>query len=47
MKYLSTSVLSIKENIKDNIRKIDSLNTDYIHLDIYKQQETGGIRSLP
>ncbi len=34
MKYLSTSVLSIKENIKDNIKKIDSLNTDFIHLDI-------------
>lgn len=34
MKYLSTSILSIKENIKENIKKIDKLNTDYIHLDI-------------
>ena len=34
MKYLSTSILGFKENAKENIKKIDSLNTDYIHLDI-------------
>lgn len=34
MKYLSTSILGFKENIKENIKKIDSLNTDYLHLDI-------------
>ena len=34
MKYLSTSILGFKENAKENIKKIDSLNTDYLHLDI-------------
>lgn len=34
MKYLSTSILGFKENAKENIKKIDSLNTDYLHIDI-------------
>ena len=34
MKYLSTSILGFKENSKENIKKIDSLNTDYLHIDI-------------
>lgn len=34
MKYLSTSILGFKDNIKEKITKIDSLNTDYLHLDI-------------
>ncbi len=34
MKYLSTSILGFKENAKVNIKKIDSLNTDYLHIDI-------------
>lgn len=33
MKYLSTSILSIKEDLTNNIKKIDRV-TDYIHLDI-------------
>ena len=34
MKYLSTSILGFKENAKENIKKIDGLNTDYLHIDI-------------
>ena len=34
MKYLSKSILGFKENSKENIKKIDSLNTDYLHIDI-------------
>ena len=33
MKYLSTSILSIKDNLIDNIKIIDE-KTDYIHIDI-------------
>ena len=31
---LSTSILSIKSDIEEKVKLIDSLNTDYIHLDI-------------
>lgn len=31
---LSVSILGIKENIKDNIKKLDDLNIDYFHIDI-------------
>ncbi len=31
---LSVSILGIKENIKQNIEKLDSLNIDYLHIDI-------------
>lgn len=34
MKKLSTSILSIKESIKENVDKLNHLDTDYIHLDI-------------
>lgn len=34
MKKLSTSILSIKENIKENVQQLAKFNTDYIHLDI-------------
>ena len=31
---LSVSILSIKENIRENIEKLSHCNIDYIHLDI-------------
>lgn len=31
---LSASFLSIKENVKENIKKLDNSNIDYLHLDI-------------
>lgn len=31
---ISTSILSIKENLKENIKKLAQSSTDYIHLDI-------------
>lgn len=31
---ISTSILSIKNNIKDNVKKINQTTTDFIHLDI-------------
>ena len=31
---LSVSILGIKENIKENIEKLDKLNIDYFHIDI-------------
>lgn len=31
---ISTSILSIKDNIKDNVLKLNNTNTTYIHLDI-------------
>ena len=31
---ISTSILSIKENIKEKVKLIDNTSTDYIHLDI-------------
>ncbi len=31
---VSTSILSIKENLQENLEKLDNSNTDYIHLDI-------------
>lgn len=31
---ISASFLSIKENLSDNIKKLDSSNIDYLHLDI-------------
>ena len=31
---LSVSILGIKENIKENIKKLDNLNIDYFHIDI-------------
>lgn len=31
---LSVSILGIKENIKENIKKIDKLNIDYFHIDV-------------
>lgn len=31
---ISTSILSIKENIDENLKQIDNTTTDYIHLDI-------------
>ena len=31
---VSTSILSIKDNLKENIEKLDNSSTDYIHLDI-------------
>ena len=31
---ISASILSIKENIKENIKKIDETSIDYMHLDI-------------
>lgn len=31
---LSVSILGIKENIKENIEKLDNLNIDYFHIDI-------------
>lgn len=31
---LSVSILGIKENIKENIQKLDNLNIDYFHIDI-------------
>jgi ribulose-phosphate 3-epimerase len=34
MKKISVSILSIKDNIKENIELIDNLDIDYIHLDI-------------
>ncbi|MBQ9854194.1 MAG: ribulose-phosphate 3-epimerase [Bacilli bacterium] len=34
MAQISTSILSIKDNFIDNIKKIDNTSTDYIHLDI-------------
>jgi ribulose-phosphate 3-epimerase len=34
MKKISVSILSIKDNIKENIKVLDNLNIDYIHLDI-------------
>lgn len=34
MKKISVSILSIKENIKENIKVLDNLDIDYIHLDI-------------
>jgi len=34
MKKISMSILSITENIKENIKLLDNLDIDYIHLDI-------------
>lgn len=34
MVQISTSILSIKDNFIDNIKKLDNTSTDYIHLDI-------------
>lgn len=34
MVKISTSILSIKDNLIDNIRKLNNTNTDYIHYDI-------------
>ncbi len=34
MKKISVSILSIKEDIKENIKVLDNLDVDYIHLDI-------------
>ena len=31
---LSVSILGIKENTKENIKKLDNLNIDYLHIDI-------------
>ena len=31
---LSVSILGIKENIKENLKKLDKLNIDYFHIDI-------------
>jgi ribulose-phosphate 3-epimerase len=31
---LSVSILGIKENIKENIKKLDKLNIDYFHIDV-------------
>lgn len=31
---LSVSILGIKENIEENIKKLDKLNIDYMHIDI-------------
>ena len=31
---LSVSILGIKENISENIKKLDKLNIDYFHIDI-------------
>ena len=31
---LSVSILGIKENIKQNLNKLDNLNIDYLHIDI-------------
>ena len=31
---ISTSILSIKDNLKENIEKLDKTKTDFIHLDI-------------
>ena len=31
---ISTSILSIKDNIKENVLKLNNTNTNYIHLDI-------------
>ena len=31
---LSVSILGIKENIKENIEKLDKLNIDFFHIDI-------------
>ena len=31
---ISASILSIKGNIKDNVKRIEETNIDYLHLDI-------------
>ena len=31
---ISASFLSIKENLKENIKRLDKTNIDYLHLDI-------------
>lgn len=31
---LSVSILGIKENVEENIKKLDNLNIDYLHIDI-------------
>ena len=31
---ISTSILSIKDNLEDNIKKLDNTSTDFIHVDI-------------
>lgn len=34
MAQISTSILSIKDNLIDNVKQLDKTSTDYIHLDI-------------
>lgn len=31
---ISTSILTIKENLKENIQKLDSTKTDFLHIDV-------------
>lgn len=31
---ISTSILTIKENLKENIQKLDSTRTDFLHIDV-------------
>ena len=31
---ISTSILTIKENLKENIHKLDSTKTDFLHIDV-------------
>lgn len=47
---VSASFLSIKENIKENIKKLDNTNIDYLHLDImdgkFVQNKTWNVEEI-